>query len=999
MPYFIFYLMLVILSPELLAQTIPPTNALSFAPPIGDSSMTYLANIFGTVDGVLASTGSQILGQMMSILNMAVLALGSIMIMYTLVIGTLNTAHEGEFLGKQWSSIWLPVRCCTGLALLVPKASGYSLIQIFMMWFIVQGVGAADKIWAAALDYMNAGGQLVVPKQSSQSLQQLQDGSSYSVYQGAITMLAGQVCMEGLQRQITEQRETYKQQAENEMGPCNNPTSQDWIDFCNNSVPDFISSVSAVDAQSKSQILQGINPTSFYVDMPNLKDSNVSFYSSLTGVCGRLVWAQLVLDTESMQNEYGMSEAQTTTMENSRAIAVQQMYDWLSSVAVQIVNNDPQIANSATANVNQQASSSALSQFGFALNNNNACTALSQDCTAWGADDDIKNTNNNLPTVLFAGNEFSNAIASYDGVMGPTLNFMNEMKDQGTSQGLRDFIDESKNSGWLMAGSYFYNMIALSGSQVSTPMPKDSGSGLDNSLSYAIPTDKNTCTTSSTSQSLSICKIFNQGNPSYDNIDLSAISNIENLISGRNPVNTSTNNCKDALGPVKLDTSYGYIAPHTDFPSSLKCASTVYGFIGNSFFVYTPGQSVPQISFPSPANITVAQAPKDLNLSSSCFNMKFFMVSVCIKAFSQMLSSIIELLYNWIIKWLFYYIAMGIQEALIKPLMNIAWPMLQYALEELNNQSYNPIVNLGNMGITLINYLMVLFMAILAGALITIEFPPAFIFVITILTLASPLITSFFVMFISIGFICAYYVPLLPYMIFTFGTLGWFMAVIEAMVAGPIVALGVMTPEGEGILGKAEQGMMILINVFLRPSMMIIGFVVGSILTYVFVWVVGEGYHRAAEYLLAGNCGSTTCVAASAGSNSSNAAYQAGLKMDVGTFSMIFGGLAYSIIYVTLYQTVVEKSFELVHLLPDNILRWIGGHTESYGRETKDWGQGVKDKVQKIEESGTKAMGDIAGQAKAMNMSGVTIKFEKAKPKGDANKDGGGEGGEKGGGS
>src|SRR3990167_10288652 len=115
-------------------------SSLNFAPPVGDYSVVFLGNIFGIVDGVLHGTCSQIMGNIFGVFNAAVLALGGIVIMYTLLVATLNTAHEGEVLGSQWSSIWIPMRSTLGLALLIPKASGYCMMQIFIMWVIVQGV-------------------------------------------------------------------------------------------------------------------------------------------------------------------------------------------------------------------------------------------------------------------------------------------------------------------------------------------------------------------------------------------------------------------------------------------------------------------------------------------------------------------------------------------------------------------------------------------------------------------------------------------------------------------------------------------------------------------------------------------------------------------------------------------------------------------------------------------------------------------------------------------
>ena len=75
---------------------------------------------------------------------MRTFVLGIIILLYTLVISTVNTAQEGELMGRKWSSIWIPMRSVMGTGLLVPTASGYSLIQILVLWIIVQGVGAAN---------------------------------------------------------------------------------------------------------------------------------------------------------------------------------------------------------------------------------------------------------------------------------------------------------------------------------------------------------------------------------------------------------------------------------------------------------------------------------------------------------------------------------------------------------------------------------------------------------------------------------------------------------------------------------------------------------------------------------------------------------------------------------------------------------------------------------------------------------------------------------------
>jgi hypothetical protein len=126
------------------AQTTPD----SFMPSDKDMTGWVIGSIFGDWN-----TGSQVpmLGAAMQILNMFALTFGTLMFTYVAVIGTVNTAQDGEILGKKWSSMWIPLRFTAGTALLVPLASGYSTIQHFILWLALAGGGAASQVWAAAV--------------------------------------------------------------------------------------------------------------------------------------------------------------------------------------------------------------------------------------------------------------------------------------------------------------------------------------------------------------------------------------------------------------------------------------------------------------------------------------------------------------------------------------------------------------------------------------------------------------------------------------------------------------------------------------------------------------------------------------------------------------------------------------------------------------------------------------------------------------------------------
>ncbi len=130
-----------------------------------DKSMQYLGMIFGAVGGLPISppVGAGVnttFSQLLYTFNEVVFALSIIILSYTGLVGLVSTAHEGEVLGKKWSVIWIPVRGALGLYLLLPTTTNYNWIQIAMMWFIVQGVGAANALWTQVIYSITSQGGL-----------------------------------------------------------------------------------------------------------------------------------------------------------------------------------------------------------------------------------------------------------------------------------------------------------------------------------------------------------------------------------------------------------------------------------------------------------------------------------------------------------------------------------------------------------------------------------------------------------------------------------------------------------------------------------------------------------------------------------------------------------------------------------------------------------------------------------------------------------------------
>lgn len=126
-----------------------------------DESVLLLKRIFGPViDAIVGgadpntiSAAQSLLGTVFSIFNSGLLAVGSLIVSYVAAMGTINTANDGEAMGKAWSSVWTPVRIVAGGAVLLPSASGYSFIQLLVLLMSLWSVGFASAAYRAGVSF------------------------------------------------------------------------------------------------------------------------------------------------------------------------------------------------------------------------------------------------------------------------------------------------------------------------------------------------------------------------------------------------------------------------------------------------------------------------------------------------------------------------------------------------------------------------------------------------------------------------------------------------------------------------------------------------------------------------------------------------------------------------------------------------------------------------------------------------------------------------------
>lgn len=129
-----------------MAQSSPTPS--SFEPGINDLTRHTLNAIFGNWGN---NSVVPVLGEAMRVLNLFALTFGTLMFTYVAVVGTLNSAQDGEVLGNKWSSMWVPLRFVGGTAFIVPLASGYSTVQHLVLWLALVGGGGASQVWQAAV--------------------------------------------------------------------------------------------------------------------------------------------------------------------------------------------------------------------------------------------------------------------------------------------------------------------------------------------------------------------------------------------------------------------------------------------------------------------------------------------------------------------------------------------------------------------------------------------------------------------------------------------------------------------------------------------------------------------------------------------------------------------------------------------------------------------------------------------------------------------------------
>lgn len=124
-----------------------------------DIASDIMTKLFGPIFtdpwATVASGSTTLFGVIFLAFNVVVFSAGVSWATYGVLSGVVQSAHEGEVLGKRMSAIWMPIRMVTGIGSLVPAFGGFSLSQVIMIVAAGWGITFGNYAYKAALEKAN----------------------------------------------------------------------------------------------------------------------------------------------------------------------------------------------------------------------------------------------------------------------------------------------------------------------------------------------------------------------------------------------------------------------------------------------------------------------------------------------------------------------------------------------------------------------------------------------------------------------------------------------------------------------------------------------------------------------------------------------------------------------------------------------------------------------------------------------------------------------------
>ncbi|MBK67066.1 MAG: hypothetical protein CMP22_02915 [Rickettsiales bacterium] len=217
----------------------------------------------------------------------------------------------------------------------------------------------------------------------------------------------------------------------------------------------------------------------------------------------------------------------------------------------------------------------------------------------------------------------------------------------------------------------------------------------------------------------------------------------------------------------------------------------------------------------------------------------------------------------------------------------------------LRDPQIDPIVFMMKIGHYMIHVASVILGTGAMGALLT-SFVP-FITAGNVMIQIYTWLAVFMSPFIISGVILSVILPMTPFIRFVFAISSWLIAIVEAIVMVPIIALGHLRTDGEGIMGPMLQGTYVMmLQLLLRPMLILLGLVISMSLVTVTVGFVNELFVEMISHIPKGGGG-------------------AGFGL-----VPVIKFVGYGVMYGVLMYGLINSSFKIIDLFPEAVAKYLG---------------------------------------------------------------------------
>ncbi|MBK2123862.1 DotA/TraY family protein [Fangia hongkongensis] len=857
---------------------------ISFAQSTNDASWKVLNEIFG-IDGPTSAINDTTHTAFKAIIyhfNLGLLSVVIFIYAFIVIIGTINTARDGTFLGKNWDSYWIPIRSVFGSMAAIPVKSGFCFAQYLVFMALSTGVYFADYVWQSVNnDVANKNLPPVISSDISSGIKD--DIGTFMLANFAEKLIekSTDICTP-IENYF---RCTMPIKADNTpvnminiadsivVSSANNFAS--WQSFLNQGMNAW----SVLDGDHYQQVkIQGVTYRGkFNVYPPLQQESN--FVSA--------IWEYISQDNKKNLPQENVNDPKSAK-ENLHDIirfSNSPLNNITDSVSFELMNLSDSIINGLENKIHAA--------------NENARNANSKVDTTkgwWDADQEYLNLDKVFSTNLEA---FYKNFQVFDQLQQSNANSMIKIdldkvkiKYYLNNISTTDLVNGNYKVGLANSNSLHYSnwLTLVKGDRDNNSLNKlgFDMSKIQDTFTKAFHGDNQRCIELSLiplyhafigSDNITSCRQFvdaivpssmsfrqgrflflisnllsseeRRGNPSVEKECWIVISTLKLLAYLRN-------NQVSFLPATNLERNVA--SPASQFISTMLAKMSVNDDIGQHGImeqIYNIG---------NPVN------PKGTNVVDNHFSMMQQMQGVGLAIIKTTISSLFSI-YNSFEGKMYDY----------RKYVRIAYGGVSVLAM---TASAIPFTDLGSTTAALgIGGIQIGFGAWMLSIMSSFIWLPIIFFV---------LITLF-----GIGVLFALIIPLTPFILFWAGKIAWLLLVIEALIAAPIVALGIVYPQGHEVFGKAETGIQIMLNVVLRPVLMVVGLLAGIVLTYVIISFSADGFHNIITQISAIFSGSSVYVN--------------------GTFSLLC-----VLLYASFISIAFNKCFSLIYLLPDKVMQWVG---------------------------------------------------------------------------